>query len=287
VVISVREPFAWDALLAFYAMRAVPGVEEVADGAYRRSLRLPHGWGRAELARAPGGVRCRLELADARDREAALAICRRLIDAEADPVAIDARLGAAPPLAPLVSRRPGIRVPGTADGGELAVRALLGQQVSVAAARTIAGRMVAAAGDSLPAGTAGVTHLWPRPEAIAALAPELPMPHARRRAVAGVAAALAARELTLEPGADPAPLLELRGVGPWTAGYVAMRALGDRDAWLPTDLGVRHALERLGAADPDAWRPFRAYAVQHLWAGLGDSAVPYPGPRGSRLDRAP
>jgi AraC family transcriptional regulator of adaptative response / DNA-3-methyladenine glycosylase II len=158
------------------------------------------------------------------------------------------------------------------------VRALLGQQVSVAAARTIAGRMVAAADDRLPAPDGGLTHLWPRPEAVYELAPELPMPASRRRAVAAVAATLASGSVVLYEGADPAAttaaLLELPGIGPWTAGYIAMRALRDRDAWLPTDLGVRHALAGLGIDDAggEAWRPWRAYAVQHLWASLSGSA---------------
>jgi AraC family transcriptional regulator of adaptative response / DNA-3-methyladenine glycosylase II len=149
---------------------------------------------------------------------------------------------------------------------------VLGQQVSLAAARTLAGRLVAAAGDPLPAPDGALTHVWPVPEAVADAAGAIGMPRSRQIALAALAGALAAGDLALSPGDDPAEarrrLLALPGIGPWTAEYVAMRALGDPDAWLPTDLGVRHALARLGAGPqaPDAWRPYRAHAVIHLWA---------------------
>jgi AraC family transcriptional regulator of adaptative response / DNA-3-methyladenine glycosylase II len=185
-----------------------------------------------------------------------------------DPSAADAYLARDPVLGPLVAARPGLRVPGTVDGGELAIRAVLGQQVSLAAARTLAARLVARAGPSLARPEGTLTHAWPAPDAVVAAAPSLPMPEARRRTVAAVAGALAGG-LRLEPGADArAELLALPGVGPWTAEYIAMRALADPDAWLPTDLGVRRGLARLGvgAEVADAWRPFRAHAVMHLWA---------------------
>ena len=188
----------------------------------------------------------------------------------ADPAAADAHLGRDPVLGPLVARRPALRVPGTVDGGELAIRAVLGQQVSLAAARTLAARLVAAAGEPLPEPVGTLTHTWPRPEAIVAAAPSLAMPRARQRAVAAVAQALA-DGLRLEPGADVrAQLLALPGIGPWTVEYVAMRALGDPDAWMPTDLGVRHGLARLGVGveAAESWRPYRAHAVMHLWSAL-------------------
>jgi len=188
----------------------------------------------------------------------------------ADPAAADAHLGRDPVLGPLVARRPALRVPGTVDGGELAIRAVLGQQVSLAAARTLAARLVAAAGEPLPEPVGTLTHTWPRPEAIVAAAPSLAMPRARQRAVAAVAQALA-DGLRLEPGADVrAELLALPGIGPWTVEYVAMRALGDPDAWMPTDLGVRHGLARLGVGveAAESWRPYRAHAVMHLWSAL-------------------
>jgi AraC family transcriptional regulator of adaptative response / DNA-3-methyladenine glycosylase II len=242
----------------FLAARAVPGVEDASTGVYRRTVRLAHGAAVIELNAV---VR-----ADPRDRDAAERAVRRL--AGADPAAADAHLARDPLLGPLVARRPGLRMPGTVDGGELAVRAVLGQQISVAAARTLAGRLVAMAGEPLAEPSGALTHLWPRPEAIAAVADRMPMPRSRQRTLAALAAALA-DGLRLEPGADArAALLELPGIGPWTAEYVAMRALGDPDAWLPTDLGVRRGLERLGVGEEaaEAWRPYRAHAVRHLWA---------------------
>ena len=238
---------------AFLAARAVPGIEEPGPASYRRTLRLVEGHRVIEL----GGTD---------------AAARRLAGSAERAAAADAHLRGDPVLGPLVARRPGLRVPGTVDGGELAIRAVLGQQVSLAAARTLAGRLVAAAGDPLPEPDGALTHIWPRPEAVVEAAGAMGMPRSRRVALAALAAALAAGDLRLAPGDDAAEarrrLLELPGIGPWTAEYVAMRALGDPDAWLPTDLGVRHALARLGA-DPQAshaWRPFRAHAVIHLWA---------------------
>jgi len=271
-----RAPLDAGALLAFLGARAVPGVEAGEGGAYRRVLALPHGLGVAALA--PGGaghVACELRLSDLRDLAAAVQRCRRLLDLDADPVAVDDALAADPALAPLVRRAPGRRVPGAVDGGELAVRAVLGQQISVAGARTLAGRLTSALGAPLPESLAGgaLTHAFPSSAALAAAgSAELPLTRARAHAVRTLATALADGSLALDPGADRDAtrerLLTLPGVGPWTAEYVAMRALGDPDAFPATDLGVRKALERLGPVDPERWRPWRAYAVQHLWASL-------------------
>jgi AraC family transcriptional regulator of adaptative response / DNA-3-methyladenine glycosylase II len=245
----------------FLAARAVTGVEDASSGAFRRTVRLPHG----PAVIALGGV---VE-ADPRDRAEAERAARRL--AGADSAAADAHLAGDPLLGPFVARRPGLRMPGTVDGGELAVRAVLGQQVSLAAARTLAGRLVAAAGERLAEPRGALTHLWPEPAAIAEVAPRMPMPRTRQRTLAALAAALAGG-LRLDPESDRAvareALLELPGIGPWTAEYVAMRALGDPDAWLPTDLGVRHGLDRIGASPEatEAWRPYRTHAVRHLWA---------------------
>jgi AraC family transcriptional regulator, regulatory protein of adaptative response / DNA-3-methyladenine glycosylase II len=231
-------------LIEFLAPRAVPGVEEVVNGVYRRTI-------------AGGRV---IDLGDP--------AARPILGA--DPAAADAHLARDPVLGPLVARRPGLRVPGTVDGGELAIRAVLGQQISVAAARTIAGRLVAVAGEPVPEPVGTLTHTWPRPEAIVEVAPTLPMPRSRQRTVAALAQALA-DGLRLERGVDArAELLALPGIGPWTAEYIAMRALGDPDAWMPTDLGVRHGLERLGVGveAADSWRPYRAHAVMHLWSAL-------------------
>jgi AraC family transcriptional regulator of adaptative response / DNA-3-methyladenine glycosylase II len=247
---------------AFLAARAVPGIEDAAERVFRRTVRLAHGPAVVELPD-------RVVAADPRDDAAARLAIHRL--GGADPTAAEAHLAADRYLGPLVAARPGLHMPGTVDGGELAVRAVLGQQVSLAAARTLAGHLVAAAGDPLPEPVGALTHVWPRPEAIAVAATRLPMPRSRQTALAALANALA-DGLDLEPGADSAEaraaLLELPGIGPWTAEYVAMRALGDPDAWLPTDLGVRHGLARIGATAQaaDAWRPHRTHAVRHLWA---------------------
>jgi AraC family transcriptional regulator of adaptative response / DNA-3-methyladenine glycosylase II len=182
----------------------------------------------------------------------------------------------------LVRAAPGWRVAGVVDPDELAVRAVLGQQVSLAGAATLAGRLVADCGEPLKRPVGAVTHLFPTAAQIAELAPErLAMPASRRRAILGLAAALAAGDVVLDPRGDRsairAALLALPGIGPWTVEYIAMRALRDPDAFMPTDLGVRHALKRLGIDDnpraatalAEQWRPFRAYAMQYLWGTLG------------------
>jgi len=262
-----RLPLHAPSLLAFFAARAVGGVEEVDGGGYRRSVRLPHGPG--VIALDLGGPRpgWRLERGDPRDAAAAAGLCGALLDTGADPDAIDAALAADPLLSGLVAGAPGRRVAGCVDPAEVAVRAVLGQQVSVAAARTQAARLTERYGERLPAPAGAVTHLFPTPAALAALDPEeLPMPRSRGRALVAMAAALA-------HGLDPRDrdaFLALRGVGPWTADYVAMRC-GEPDVLLETDLGVRRGFARL--ADPaalvtraEAWRPWRSYAVQHLWS---------------------
>jgi AraC family transcriptional regulator of adaptative response / DNA-3-methyladenine glycosylase II len=286
-----REPLHWDRLLRFLAQRAVAGVEEVRDGIYRRTLRLPHGHGTVALTvpakkgREQRHVECRLRLADLRDLTAAVQRCRRLLDLDADPAAPAECLAADPLLAPLLSAAPGLRVPGAVDGAELAVRAILGQQVSVAAARTAAGRLTHALGEPLSEPDGGLTHLFPAPAALAAADPALLSgPGRRRETLRTVAGLLATGEIAIDPGSDRAEtaarLLAVPGVGPWTEQYIAMRGLCDPDAFLPSDLGVRRALERLapelreGCSAPQAarlaerWRPWRAYALQHLWASL-------------------
>jgi AraC family transcriptional regulator of adaptative response / DNA-3-methyladenine glycosylase II len=190
-------------------------------------------------------------------------------------------LGADPLLGPALAAAPGLRIPGHVDGDELLVRAVLGQQVSVSGARTIAGRLAAAHGAPLAAPLGTVTCTFPTAAAIAKLSPsDLPMPVARARALVRLTELLALGEIVLDPGADreavSAQLLDIPGVGPWTVAYVRMRALGDPDAFPAGDLGVRHALEQLGvpgdersaAARAERWRPYRAYALQYLWSGL-------------------
>jgi AraC family transcriptional regulator of adaptative response / DNA-3-methyladenine glycosylase II len=293
-----RPPIDLGRLLRFLAARAIPGVESVTGGTYRRTMNLPNGTAVAALrpASSPGSgyVDCELRLQDLRDLAPAVQRCRRLLDLDADPAAVTAFLTRSDVLRPAVAACPGRRVPGHVDGDELALRAVLGQQVSVAAARRLGTRLTEAYGKPLgsspaagrPAaisGTAGsdgsVTHCFPAAETLAAADPaSLPMPRSRARALVGLAAALASGSLSLDPGASreeaAAGLLALPGIGPWTAGYIRMRALSDPDAFLATDAGVRHGLTALGvAADPksatrlaDGWRPWRSYALQHLWA---------------------
>jgi len=271
-------PFAARALFGFLAARAVPGIEESDGDSYRRTLALPHGPGVAELQSHDDHIGCTLRLGDRRDLADAEQRCRRLLDLDADPTGVDAALAMDPLLRPLVVRAPGLRVPGTVDGAELALRAVIGQQISVAGARTIAARLVAAFGKPLTVPDGTLTHVFPDAEVVAgADLRNIGMPGARQAALNGLATALANGKIALHPGADRAEtrakLLELPGIGPWTASYIAMRALGDPDAFMPTDLGVRRALARLGVnGDPEEianrWKPWRAYAQQHLWTSL-------------------
>ena len=283
--LAVRTPYAGSALLGFLAARAVPGVEAAGDGWYARTLSLPRGTGTVRLevpdastAGETAFVRATFALQDLRDTSAAVERTRRLLDADCDPVAVAEAFAGDAVIGPLVRRRPGLRVPGHVDGAEIAVRAILGQQVSVAGARTVAARLVRDHGTKV-ADDGELTHLFPTPGALAALAPEdLPMPRARGRALIALCTALADGSLALDRGPDRDDvrrrLLDLPGVGPWTADYVALRALGHPDVFLPTDLGIRQALARLGT-DPDlagelaeGWRPWRSYAQLHLWHSL-------------------
>lgn len=274
-----RAPLNPDNLFGHLAATAVPGVEEWRDGAYRRTLRLPYGHGIVALTPKPDHIACRLTLSDLRDLTVASSRCRRLLDLDADPVAVDDHLRTDPLLAPLVDKAPGRRVPRTVDGAEFAVRAVLGQQVSTAAARTHAARLVTAHGKPLDDPEGGLTHLFPSPEALAAVDPEtLAMPRTRRTTFTTLVGQLADGTLHLGVESDwaeaRARLLDLPGFGPWTVDVIAMRALGDPDAFLATDLGIRRAAGELGLpATPaaltsraEAWRPWRAYAVQYLWA---------------------
>ncbi|WP_369263818.1 AlkA N-terminal domain-containing protein [Streptomyces sp. R35] len=282
-VLSLRLPFRAplnpDNLFGHLAATAVPGVEEWRDGAYRRTLRLPYGHGIAALTPNADHVACRLSLSDLRDLPVAISRCRRMLDLDADPVAVDGQLRTDPLLAPLVDKAPGRRVPRTVDEAEFAVRAVLGQQVSTAAARTHAARLVTAHGEPVDDPEGGLTHLFPSSEALAALDPEsLAMPRTRRTTFTTLVRQLADHTLHLGVESDwaeaRARLLALPGFGPWTVDVIAMRALGDPDAFLATDLGIRRAAQELGlpstpsalTARAAAWRPWRAYAVQYLWA---------------------
>jgi AraC family transcriptional regulator of adaptative response / DNA-3-methyladenine glycosylase II len=281
VRLACRQPLAAEHLLQFLAARAVPGTESVDDNVYRRSLRLAGGNGVVSVSASGGTVTCALTLDDLADVQSAVQRTRRLLDLDADPRAIDQHLGEDPLLAPLVAERPGLRAPGHPDGTELLTRAVLGQQVSVAGARTLAARLVASHGAALSIPVGAVTHVFPTAAAIAAMSPEdFAMPRARGAALIEACARVADGRIVLDAGSEradtAAALQEVRGIGPWTAGYVAMRALGDPDVFLPTDIGVRNALVALGsdgspasaAALAERWRPWRSYALHHLWASL-------------------
>ena len=295
-----RAPLDGAALLEFLRVRSISGVESVTDGVYARSMRLPHGTGLVTLRPLPDHVACTLRLSDLRDLGAAVQRCRRLLDLDADPVAVAAALGTDELLAPLVAKRPGLRAPGHGDGFEIAVRAIVGQQVSVAGARTVLARMSAALGEDVvdgtggtdgtdgtnhgtdPAGaTTGIERLFPSAAAFAEADPEqFPMPRARADTIRRLGAAVADGTVEIDPGADRIrlreSLLAMPGIGPWTVAYIEMRALGDPDVFMATDLGVRRALEHLGVAgDPksataraEMWRPWRSYALLHLWTSL-------------------
>lgn len=279
--LDYRAPLEAQAVIDYLARRAIPGIEELVAGSYRRSLALEHGAGVAEFTAADGHIRSRLQVEDERDLDDAMARSRVLFDVDRDPATVLAALGDASLVGPSVRATPGRRVPGHVDAHEIAVRAVLGQQVSLSGAATLAGRLVADYGEPLPEPVGSVTHLFPSAAALAAADPErLPMPGSRRRALLALTSALASGEVSISDDADPArareALLELPGIGPWTADYVALRALRDPDVFLAGDLGVRRALDGLGedgspanaARLAEEWRPYRAYALMHLWATL-------------------
>ena len=280
-----RKPFCPDNLFGHLAATAVPGVEEWLAGAYRRTMRLPHGHVVVALKPRADHIACQIALSDQRDLARAISRCRWMLDLDADPVAIDAVLSQDQLMATLVASSPGRRVPRTVDPAEFAVRAVLGQQVSTVAARTHAGRLVRAYGDLVPDPQGGLTHLFPTAQVLAAMDPsDLAMPQSRRRTLMGLVDALAHGRLDLDVGADwreaRAWLNALHGFGPWTVESIAMRALGDPDAFVAGDLGVKLATARLGIPSTakaliehsQLWRPWRSYAVQYLWAA-GDHPI--------------
>ena len=277
-----RAPLCPDNLFGHLAATAVPGVEEWRHGAYRRTLRLPEGTGVVELRPQPDHIGCQLALTDLRDLPVAISRCRRLLDLDADPAASGQLLRADPALATLVDKAPGRRVPRTVDAAEFAIRAVLGQQVSTAAARTHGARLATALGEHVEDHGGGLTRLFPRMNALAQVSDDaLRLPAARRATLRGLAAALADGSVDLGPGSDwtaaRAALAGLPGIGSWTVETIAMRGLGDPDAFVPNDLGVRRAARELGlpaaagalTRRAEAWRPWRAYAVQYLWATSG------------------
>jgi AraC family transcriptional regulator of adaptative response / DNA-3-methyladenine glycosylase II len=282
--LGYRPPFDWGALLAFLERRAVAGVEHIADDIYLRTLRVeqdgaPHvGWVAARLARRDSAVRIALSPSLSRARALVRAGARRAFDLSCDPGRVAAVLGA------LGARNPGLRVPGAFDGFEAAVRGILGQQVTVKSAHTLAGRFAAAFGEPVATPHPALRFAFPGPHRIAALEPAriaaLGIVRTRASAIVSIARALAQGDLRLEPTADVSGTLEalraIPGIGEWTAQYIAMRALAWADAFPHSDYGV---LKALGETNPrralqraEAWRPWRAYAVMHLWKSLEAAA---------------
>lgn len=296
--LPVRLPFDARGTLAFLAARAVDGVEAAdldgPDLRYARTLSLPHGPGAFEVryrepdrppAQVAGSVEVTVEVSRLADVPVAVSRIRRLLDLDADPVAVDRALGADPALAPSVAAVPGIRVPGAVDAGELLVRAIVGQQISVAAARTHLSRLAAGSGEPYASGIAGLSRLFPAPEQVADGARDhLRLPARNVAAVESAARALASGELGLTVGDDTADLrrrlVARPGIGPWTAGYVALRVLGAPDVLLDGDVALLAGARHLGLVDGEAprtrrfreladrgraWAPWRSYAAMHLW----------------------
>ncbi len=304
--LPVREPFDAVDIFRFLAGRAVEGIE-VADVAsdswlrYARTVALPQGPGAVDILVTRGNhtgweIRLGLEVTSLADVAPAVARVRRLLDLDADPLAIDAGLSADPQLTPLVRRTPGLRVPGAVDPHELLVRAIVGQQISVARATAHLDRLVDVAGERWVSSIPGLDRLFPTPSRIIEHVPEpvegappdpgrpLRLPGRSVRAVVGAARAILDGDLDIHVGADPEVLREklvsLKGIGPWTAGYFTMRVLGDPDTWLPGDVALVAGAKAAGILPPDAmkaaahralseransWAPWQSYAVMHLW----------------------
>ena len=282
LLLRYQPPYDWPSMLAFLRRRAIAGVERVPPEEYARTLRLggAHGDRGGAARRRRHALRVTVRFAKLSALPTVIARVRRVFDLAADPVPITAHLAKDPALAPLVSARPGLRVPGAWDGFELAIRAVLGQQITVAAAASLAGRLVAAHGEILAEPDGTLTHAFPTPEALAkADLAALGMPRARAAALSAVAAAALADPHLFEATSDLDQAIKrlraIRGVGEWTAQYIALRQLREPDAFPAADLGLLRAMahqdghahssaELLDRARP--WRPWRAYAAQHLWA---------------------
>lgn len=278
--IAVREPFDWEALLAFLGARAIPSVEIVDGATYARTFRIGEAHGTIRARRTLTGLALEVRAEGKPDLFEIAMRARRLFDTDADPLAITDHLAKDPRLARRVRARPGLRVPGAWDGFELAVRAILGQQVTVRGATTLAGRLVASLGDPIATADARLTHVFPSAARVRELsAKDVGVPEARARSIARVADEVARGRLVIgaSSSADELAraLVATPGIGPWTAGYVAMRAAREPDAFPSGDLvlckrastdGTKVTPKQLEAI-AEAWRPFRAYAAMHLWMG--------------------
>ncbi len=294
-----RPPLASAALLDFLAAHAVPGIEEVTAGTYSRTVVMPRSRGRITLEpqQESATVALRLGFEVLTDLPLLVQRCRQMFDLDADPPAIAEALGSDPILGSLVPAQPGLRIPGTIDGFELGVRAVLGQQVSVARAQVLAARLVARAGTPLASPVGTLTHYFPTADSVAEADLEgIGLMNGRAAALRALAQAVAAGDLVLDRGEDRASVVArlqaLPGIGPWTASYIALRALGDPDALPVHDLGLRRACERLGypgdpkslAAASETWHPWRGYAAFLLWNSLARAAALPAEARPSALD---
>ena len=293
LTLSYVAPYDWPAIIGFLAARAIPGVEVVEADGYQRTIELDGCHGTVEVTPVTGrdALAVTIRFADLRVLPTIVGRIRRVFDLGADVGAIAAHLAKDPWLAPLVTARPGLRLPGAWDGFEMAVRAVLGQQITVTAARRLAGKLVAAHGEPLAqAGehvAPGLTAVFPRPERLAAVdLASLGMPRARAAALSALATAVATDSRMFHPDADldaaVARLRALPGVGEWTAQYIAMRVLREPDAFPAADIGLLRAMSAADGTRPtpaalltraEAWRPWRAYAAQHLWSSARATAI--------------
>lgn len=283
LALAYRPPYDWDHLRNFLARRATPGVERVDEQSYARLIRTDAGHAVIQVQPLPDedALRLRVRGAPAAALFQIATAARRVFDLAADPALLAGGLQSDPLLRPLLRRRPGIRIPGTWDAFECAVRAVLGQQVTVAAARTLAGRLVERTGEPVATTVAGLDRLFPTPQAIAtANLDGLGLTGARIAALEALAVAVIEGRVAFDRPAEEvvAQLRELPGFGEWTAQYIALRALGEPDAFLSADLVVRRMAAGGAAAltakeldrRAEAWRPWRGYAVMHLWCAAGD-----------------
>jgi AraC family transcriptional regulator of adaptative response / DNA-3-methyladenine glycosylase II len=270
--LATRTPFDGAGVVRFLARHEVPGLEHVSHGSYTRALSLEHGGGVVKLTPKPDALTCELKLDDLRDLTAAVARTRRLFDLDADPQAIHAHLDEQPVIGTLVRSTPGIRIAGAVDGFELAVRTIIRRENAYEHARATTARLVRRYGAPLEDPTPTVTHRFPTPQALAEADPTtFGVDPARARAISD----LARRGLHLDAGSAVAEeveaLLAIEGIGPWIASYIAMRALGDPNAYLDDCDRIARALEHVdGTTDPTTWRPYSSYAVAALWRSLDD-----------------
>ncbi len=279
LTLPYRPPYHWEAMLAFFAARAIPGVEKVTPAGYHRTLRTLGGPGWLQVRPAPAGHALALQicLPDSRGLMTLVDRVRRMFDLDANLAAVQPVLLADEDLAPLVRRYPGMRLPGAWDPFETAVRAVVGQQISIKAARTLLGRIAASAGPAVATVHPGLSHCFPTAEELLCAAPPPGLSPRRWQTLAGLARAIGDGAIELSPHTDletfVQALTRLPGIGPWTAQYIAMRALGEPDAFPAGDLGLCQALERNGTrptqrqilARAESWRPWRAYAATYLW----------------------